>query len=210
MHAGWLAGGLDPAAPRSSTRSLRRRCAPSASSAGLALNPASPPVAEALVLAHEAAGPGGRCPSARAPRRPRDPGGLDPGGQDHRELGQPPPRRPRHRAGNAEPARQHRRGATGAVASVGVNPRQRGQADALLRSVGLVEWLTTTRGSSTRSTAVSGSGPAYVFLLAEVMAQAGIAADCRPRWPRGSPLHRVGGRRAAEADPRAAGSCART
>ena len=34
-------------------------------------------------------------------------------------------------------------------------------------------------------TAVSGSGPAYVFLLAEAMAKAGIAAGLPARLPRG-------------------------
>jgi pyrroline-5-carboxylate reductase len=67
------------------------------------------------------------------------------------------------------------RGATGAVASAGVDAARRDKADALLASVGLVEWL-DDEGLIDALTAVSGSGPAYVFLLAEAMAQAGIAA----------------------------------
>jgi pyrroline-5-carboxylate reductase len=48
-------------------------------------------------------------------------------------------------------------------------------ADTLLRSVGAVEWL-PSEDLIDAVTAVSGSGPAYVFLLAECLAEAGIAA----------------------------------
>ncbi|HTQ81797.1 MAG TPA: pyrroline-5-carboxylate reductase [Pseudolabrys sp.] len=67
------------------------------------------------------------------------------------------------------------RGITVAVANAGVSARQRRQATDLLAAVGKVEWV-NDEGLMDAVTAVSGSGPAYVFLLAEAMAQAGIAA----------------------------------
>lgn len=67
------------------------------------------------------------------------------------------------------------RGATGAAASPEVEESQRLMADTLLRSVGIVEWL-PTEDLVDAVTAVSGSGPAYVFHLAECLAEAGVAA----------------------------------
>jgi len=67
------------------------------------------------------------------------------------------------------------RGATGAAASPEVEEAQRLVADLLLRSVGIVEWL-PSEDLVDAVTAVSGSGPAYVFHLAECLAEAGLAA----------------------------------
>jgi pyrroline-5-carboxylate reductase len=67
------------------------------------------------------------------------------------------------------------RGITVAVAANDVDAEQRGTADALLRATGSVEWI-EDESLMDAVTAVSGSGPAYVFLLAEEMARAGVAA----------------------------------
>jgi len=67
------------------------------------------------------------------------------------------------------------RGITVAVAAQGVSAAQRATADALLRATGSVEWV-DDEGLMDAVTAVSGSGPAYVFLLAEELARAGVAA----------------------------------
>jgi pyrroline-5-carboxylate reductase len=67
------------------------------------------------------------------------------------------------------------RGITVAVAAKDVSAAQRQTADGLLRSTGSVEWV-TDEGLMDAVTAVSGSGPAYVFLLAEELARAGVAA----------------------------------
>ncbi|MCB1542772.1 MAG: NAD(P)-binding domain-containing protein, partial [Rhodoblastus sp.] len=67
------------------------------------------------------------------------------------------------------------RGVTAAVASAGVTEAQRALAHKLLSSVGSVEWV-ADEGLIDAVTAVSGSGPAYVFLLVECLAQAGAAA----------------------------------
>jgi len=67
------------------------------------------------------------------------------------------------------------RGITVAVAAQDVSPTQRATADALLRATGAVEWV-EDEALMDAVTAVSGSGPAYVFLLAEELARAGVAA----------------------------------
>jgi pyrroline-5-carboxylate reductase len=67
------------------------------------------------------------------------------------------------------------RGITVAVAAGNVSAAQRATADALLQAAGSVEWV-DDESLMDAVTAVSGSGPAYVFLLAEELARAGIAA----------------------------------
>lgn len=67
------------------------------------------------------------------------------------------------------------RGITGAVANAHVTPAQKEACDHLLRAVGEVVWI-DDEALIDAVTAVSGSGPAYVFLLAECLADAGRAA----------------------------------
>jgi len=67
------------------------------------------------------------------------------------------------------------RGITVAVGNGKVSPRQRKQASDLLAAIGAVEWV-NDESLMDAVTATSGSGPAYVFLLAEAMTQAAIAA----------------------------------
>jgi pyrroline-5-carboxylate reductase len=67
------------------------------------------------------------------------------------------------------------RGITVAVAANNVSPSQRAIADALLRATGSVEWV-DDENLMDAVTAVSGSGPAYIFLLAEELARAGVEA----------------------------------
>jgi len=67
------------------------------------------------------------------------------------------------------------RGITVGCPTPEVTPAQRAVADRLLRSVGAVEWV-ADEGLIDAVTAVSGSGPAYVFLLAETLAAAGAKA----------------------------------
>ncbi|MGH6725699.1 MAG: pyrroline-5-carboxylate reductase [Pseudolabrys sp.] len=67
------------------------------------------------------------------------------------------------------------RGISVAVANAKVSARQRRLATDLLAAIGKVEWV-TDETLMDAVTATSGSGPAYVFLLAEAMTKAGIAA----------------------------------
>ena len=67
------------------------------------------------------------------------------------------------------------RGITVAVAAKNVSPAQRAVADSLLRATGSVEWV-DDENLMDAVTAVSGSGPAYIFLLAEELARAGVEA----------------------------------
>jgi pyrroline-5-carboxylate reductase len=67
------------------------------------------------------------------------------------------------------------RGITVAVPNARVTAHQRDLVHDLLAATGAVEWV-TDEALMDAVTAVSGSGPAYVFLLAEALARAGAAA----------------------------------
>ncbi len=95
------------------------------------------------------------------------------------------------------------RGITVAVANAKVSARQRKLATDLLAAIGTVEWV-DDEALMDAVTAVSGSGPAYIFLLAEAMTKAGIAAGSagRPRRPAGARNRRRFRRIAASLDAR--------
>jgi pyrroline-5-carboxylate reductase len=71
------------------------------------------------------------------------------------------------------------RGISVACPSNAVTPAQRSTCDGLLSAVGEVAWV-DDEALLDPVTAVSGSGPAYVFLLAECLEEAGIAAGLPP------------------------------
>ena len=71
------------------------------------------------------------------------------------------------------------RGITVAVPNAHVSQAQRELVHALLSATGAVEWI-TDEALMDAVTAVSGSGPAYVFLLAEALARPAPPPACRP------------------------------
>jgi len=70
-------------------------------------------------------------------------------------------------------------GATGLFANDQVAPAQKQAAENLMQAVGLTAWI-PDEALMDAVTAVSGSGPAYVFLLAEAMQAAGEAQGLAP------------------------------
>ncbi len=74
-------------------------------------------------------------------------------------------------------------GITALIANGNVSSAQRDLASKLLVSVGSVVWLDSEEQMDA-VTALSGSGPAYVFLLTECMTQAGISQGLSPELAR--------------------------
>ena len=74
-------------------------------------------------------------------------------------------------------------GITAGFAGPGVDEAQRGLAHRLLESVGEVAWV-TDEAMIDPVTAISGGGPAYVFLLAELLEKAGRAQGLDPALAR--------------------------
>jgi pyrroline-5-carboxylate reductase len=70
-------------------------------------------------------------------------------------------------------------GVTGLVAMAGVSAAQKAMADAILRAVGQTVWL-DEEALIDPVTAVSGSGPAYVFYFLEAMQQAAVEMGLTP------------------------------
>lgn len=65
------------------------------------------------------------------------------------------------------------KGATGLYASDAVNDQQRSRAEAIISAVGTASWFYNEEDID-RVTALSGSGPAYFFLVMEAMENAGV------------------------------------
>ncbi len=179
MLEGWLKVGMsptgvtviDPHPSEEMTRFCKER--------GIALNPAAPAAPEVLVLAvkpqmlDEAAAPLNACIGPRT---------LIISILAGKTTGDVRTRLPAAtaivRAMPNLPA-SIGRGATGAAASPEVTETQRQMADALLGSNGIVEWL-PSEDLIDAVTALSGSGPAYVFHLVECLAEAGAAVGLPP------------------------------
>ena len=83
-------------------------------------------------------------------------------------------------------------GVTGLYANARVDAGGRKRADALMRSAGTTVWL-DDEARMDAVTAVSGSGPAYVFLLAEAMAAAGAKLGLSPELAMRLARHTVAG-----------------
>lgn len=83
-------------------------------------------------------------------------------------------------------------GITGLVAGGEVGTEQRSQAESILRAVGAVVWV-REEIELDWVTALSGSGPAYVFYFIEAMEDAGIKAGLSDEVARRLALHTVFG-----------------
>jgi pyrroline-5-carboxylate reductase len=179
MLEGWLKVGMKPAGvavidPRPSD-DMTRFCA----DRGIAVNPATPSAPEVLVLAIKPQMLDEAAPGVNGLLGPRT---LIVSILAGKTIGDLKARLPAAdavvRAMPNLPA-SIGRGATGAAANAQVSEAQRMTADALLRSNGVVEWL-ASEDLIDAVTAVSGSGPAYVFHLVECLAEAGAAAGLPP------------------------------
>jgi pyrroline-5-carboxylate reductase len=96
-------------------------------------------------------------------------------------------------------------GITALVANPAVAPAQRALCEELLAAVGATAWLDDERDMDA-VTAVSGSGPAYVFLLIECLERAAVEAGLAPELARRLALATVAGAgayAAASAEPAA-------
>jgi pyrroline-5-carboxylate reductase len=176
MIEGWLALGIDP------KRIAIREPQPSAeiaalSARGVRINPDDAAVTDAsvIILAVKPQVAGEVVPGLRALLRPRTvaisimagktlgflEGALGAGAAIVRSMPNTPA--------------AIGRGITVAVPNRKVDEAQRALSHTLLGSVGAVEWV-QDEALMDAVTAVSGSGPAYVFLLAETLARAGAAA----------------------------------
>jgi pyrroline-5-carboxylate reductase len=71
-------------------------------------------------------------------------------------------------------------GMSGLCAGARAGAADRATAASLMEAVGAVEWL-DNESDMDAVTAVSGSGPAYVFLLIEALTDAGVAAGLEPQ-----------------------------
>jgi pyrroline-5-carboxylate reductase len=83
-------------------------------------------------------------------------------------------------------------GITGMFAQEAVNAEDRSMAESILRAVGAVVWV-NEESELDWVTALSGSGPAYVFYFIEAMEDAGIKAGLTAETSRRLALHTVFG-----------------
>lgn len=74
-------------------------------------------------------------------------------------------------------------GATGLYASENVTPELRDEAESILRTAGLVVWV-DNEDLMDVVTALSGSGPAYFFLVMEALESAAVKQGLRPETAR--------------------------
>ena len=179
MLRGWLDGGLSAAGvtviePQPSPELMALRA-----ERGFALNPEAPRAAEAFVLAVKPQALAAAAPSLQALAGPDTLVISVVAGKTIAELAT------RFSAARAfvrvmpnTPAAVGRGAAAGA-ANGAVGAAQRGWTERLMRAVGMFAWV-EDEVLIDAVTALSGSGPAYVFALVEAMAKAGEAVGLAP------------------------------
>lgn len=174
MLRGWLDGGLDPKGvtvvePTPAPELLALR-----DERGFALNPATREAPEALVLAVKPQALGAVAPTLQDLAGPATLVVSVVAGKTIADLSArlPSPRAFARVMPNTPAAVG--RGASAGAANTAVSATQRGWTENLMRAVGIFEWV-ADEGLIDAVTALSGSGPAYVFALVEAMARAGEA-----------------------------------
>jgi pyrroline-5-carboxylate reductase len=198
---GWLAAGIDASAISVYEPSPSESLAALAADKGFLLNPAAPAPAEAVVLAIKPQMLDQVSPSLTT-LFARDSFLLSIlAGKTVNNLGVRLPVSAIFRAMPNTPAAIGR-GVTGVYANETVSAAQRAKAQFLLSGVGAVEWV-ERESLIDAVTAISGSGPAYVFHMVEALAEAGrqlgLPADLSLRLARatvegsGELLHREPG-----------------
>ena len=120
----------------------------------------------------QAAGHESRVPSAGPSLQPQSTGGLHRRRHHLRQHDRTGSATSRSCAACPTPRRCLRQGVSGLYATAAGQHEQRQQAEELLSAVGLALWLDEEQQMDA-VTAVSGSGPAYFFLLIEAMTAAG-------------------------------------
>ncbi|WP_332687023.1 pyrroline-5-carboxylate reductase [Bosea sp. (in: a-proteobacteria)] len=175
MLEGWLRIGMKGAGITLVDPHIGEAMSALAAAEGMAVNPSSVAAAEVVVLATKPQMLDTAAPSVQALIGPRTLLISILAGKTLGDLAQRLPN-----AGAIVRAMPNlpasvQRGVTAAAAGPGVSAAQREMTDALLGSIGKVEWL-ADEGLIDAVTAVSGSGPAYVFHLVECLAAAGAAA----------------------------------
>jgi len=189
MLRGWLAGGLPPAAVAVLDPAPAADIVELATAEGLALTPPVGMKPEVLVLAVKPQMLDAAAPAIAALAHGDALVVSIIAGKTIADLRQRVPNvRAFVRAMPNTPAAVGR-GVTGAVANVAASARQKEMAATLLSAVGLFDWL-PDESLIDAVTALSGSGPAYVFALVEALAEAGAALglpqDLAMRFARGT------------------------
>ncbi len=178
MLEGWLALGLDAEKRRRDRAAARERDHGAGAARRAAQSVRGDRRGDGARHRGQAAGRARRAADAPALCRTFDRRGLDHGGPAAAFLEQTLPGAAIVRAMPNTPAAIGR-GITVAVPNARVSAPQRELVDTLLSATGAVEWI-ADEALMDAVTALSGSGPAYVFLLAEAMARAGAAAGLPP------------------------------
>ena len=175
MLRGWLAGGLD----RAGVVVVEPSPAPDLAALGVSVNPADRTAPDVLVLAVKP-----QALDAAAPLLQDLAGAqtLVVSVIAGKTLGDLAARFPNARAfvrvmPNTPAAVG--RGAAAGAANAATSGKQRGWTENLMRAVGVFDWV-EDEALIDAVTALSGSGPAYVFALVEAMAKAGEAVGLAP------------------------------
>ncbi len=174
MLRGWIEGGLDPAGVAVAEPNPSPELVALQGERGFKLNPAAPAAPDVLVLAVKPQALPAAAPTLQGLAGPSTLVVSVIAGKTIADLAARfPLAKAFVRVMPNTPAAVGRGAAAGA-ANAAVSAVQRGWTEKLMRAVGVFEWV-ADEGLIDAVTALSGSGPAYVFALVEAMAKAGEA-----------------------------------